>query len=53
VLSDEERMDLKTTKKAAKLERRRQRREKGISGEAEPEGKAKEGGIDALVDTVR
>jgi hypothetical protein len=53
VLSDEERMDMKTTKRAAKLERRKQRREKGISGEAEPEGKARKGGIDAFVDTVR
>jgi len=46
-------MDNKITKRAAKLERRKLRREKGISGEAEPEGKAREGGIDALVDTVR
>lgn len=53
VLSDEERMDIKNTKRAAKLERRKQRREKGIVGEAECEGKEREGGIDALLDTVR
>ncbi len=51
VLSDEERMDIRTTKRAAKLERRKLRREKGTIGEVEPEGKMREGGIDALVDT--
>lgn len=53
VLSDEERMDIKLTKRAAKLERRKQRRDKDIVGEAEPQGKVREGGLDALVDKVK
>lgn len=53
MLSNEERMDIRMTKRAAKLERRKQRREKGIVGEPEAEGRAREGGIDALVDMVK
>ena len=44
ILSEEERMEIRLKKRAAKLERRQQRREKGKVGEAEPEGKAREGG---------
>lgn len=53
ILSEEERMDIRMQKRAAKLDRRKQRREKGIVGEAEPEGKAREGGIDALVEIAK
>lgn len=53
MLSNEERMDIKMTKRAAKLERRKQRREKGVVGETESEGREREGGIDALVDIVK
>ena len=53
VLSEEERMDIRMKKRAAKLEKRKQRSTKGIVGEAEPKGKAREGGVDALKDVVK
>ena len=40
-------------KRAAKLERRQQRREKGKVHEAGPEGNAREGGTEVPVDTAR
>ena len=46
-------MEIRMKKRAAKLERRQQRREKSKSGEAEPEGKVREGGTEGLVDTAR
>ena len=53
VLNEEERMEIRMKKRAAKLERRAQRRTQGVKGEPEPEGKAREGGEKVLVDIVK
>lgn len=49
-------MEVESQKRDARLERRMQRRmqrkKKGVTGEAEPEGKAREGGVEASPPSV-